>query len=463
MTAHASDQAGTAECGSARSSAFDAHHPPSAELLSQCVHCGFCLPACPTYLLWGKEMDSPRGRIYLMKAALEGQTGITPEWVKHFDTCLGCMSCLTSCPSGVQYDALIEATRAQIERLSKRSPGEKLFRRLIFSMFPNVGRLRLLRWLLVAYQRLRVQAALRKSGLLKLLPASWQSMEALLPCLEKYETIPEITPAAGVKRRRVGLALGCVQREFLSSINAATVRVLAAEGCEVIAPGPQPCCGALLVHAGEEHAAENLARRMIDVFERANVDAIVSSAGGCGSNLKDYGRLLRDDPAYAERAKAFASKCRDVAEFLDELEPRAARHPLALRVAYHDSCHLQHAQRVRSQPRSLLNSIPSLELLEMPEGAICCGSAGIYNMVQPETADALADRKAEHIAGLSPDAVATGNPGCLLQLKAALRRNGLKTQVLHTIELLDASIRIQNRRDDPDRQPPLEKGPDNGR
>jgi glycolate dehydrogenase iron-sulfur subunit len=421
-------------------SAFDAHHPPSPDLISQCVHCGFCLPACPTYVLWGEEMDSPRGRIYLMKMASNGEATISPEWVEHFDTCLGCMSCLTACPSGVQYDALIESTRAQIERHHTRSFAERLFRRIVFSLFPDVGRLRLLRYLLLAYQKLGVQALVRKSGILKLLSARFQAMETLLPQLAAYEKIPRTTPAVGEKRRRVGLVLGCVQREFLSEVNAATVRVLAQEGCEVAAPPEQPCCGALLVHAGEETEAQQLARRMIDSFEKAGVDVVISNAGGCGSNLKEYGRLLRDDPAYSERAAKFSAKCRDIAEFLEEIGPRAVRHPLPSRVAYQDSCHLQHAQRVRTQPRAQLSAIPGLELVELPEAAICCGSAGIYNLVRPETADSLADRKAEHIAAVHPDMVATGNPGCLLQLRAALERSGQKTRVVHTVSLLDASI-----------------------
>lgn len=443
MPLHPSAETAPADSGCPAESAFDAHHPPSAGLISQCVHCGFCLPTCPTYLLWGNEMDSPRGRIYLMKMANEGRTEISPAWVEHFDTCLGCMSCMTACPSGVQYDALIESTRAQIERLHRRSLPDRLFRRMLFNIFPKIGRLRFLRRLLFLYQRFGMQAAIRKRGILKLLPTRLRAMEALLPQLEPYEAIPRTTPAVGEKRRRVGLLLGCVQREFLSCINAATVRVLAAEGCEVVAPQEQPCCGALLVHAGEEHMAEDLARRMIDIFEKAEVDVIISNAGGCGSSLKEYHRLLRDDPAYAERAARFSAKCKDISEFLEELGPRAVRHPLHLRVAYHDSCHLQHAQRVSSQPRSLLASIPALQLLEMPEGAICCGSAGIYNLVQPKTAGELANRKAEHIGALEPDVVATGNPGCLLQLRTALERSGQKVRVTHTINLLDASM--QNR------------------
>ena len=232
-----------------------------------------------------------------------------------------------------------------------------------------------------------------------------------------------------------------MQREFFPQVNAATARVLAAEGCEVVAPNEQPCCGALMVHAGEEEGALALARKTIDVFEHANVDTIVTNAAGCGSNVKEYGHLLRDDPNYAERAKTFAAKCKDITEVLTELPPRAARNPLRLRVAFHDSCHLQHAQGVRAQPRQLLANIPGLELNEIPENAICCGSAGIYNLVQPDAANALGDRKAELIAPLNAEVVATGNPGCLLQLQSSLDRLGCKTRVVHTIQLVDASIR----------------------
>jgi len=276
---------------------------------------------------------------------------------------------------------------------------------------------------------------------LQLLPKRLQSMESLLPKLPPREAIPETTPAQGVKRRRVGLLLGCVQREILPQMNSAAVRVLAAEGCEVVAPAGQPCCGALFVHAGEETQAISLARGTIDAFEQAGVDTIVTNAAGCGSNVKEYGHLLRDDPEYAERARAFSAKCKDVTELLAELEPQAKRQPLRMRVAYHDACHLQHAQGVRMQPRSLLSQIPGLELMEIPESAICCGSAGIYNLVQPDAASALGERKAGLIAGLQADFVATGNPGCLLQLRSGLARNGSATRVVHTIQILDASLR----------------------
>ena len=375
-----------------------------------------------------------------MKMASEGATAMTDTWVGHIDTCLGCMSCMTACPSGVDYAKLIEATRAQIERRHRRSAAERLQRWMIFNTFPRVDRLRLLRPLLRVYQRSGLQSVIRGSGLLKLLPKRLRAMEALMPTLGANQGIATTTPARGETRKRVGLLLGCVQREFMPEINAATVRVLAAEGCEVVAPPDQPCCGALMVHAGEESPALDLARRVIDVFERAQVDVIVTNAGGCGSNVREYGYQLRNDPRYAERAANFSAKCRDVSEFLDELGPRSERRPLNMRVAYHDSCHLQHAQRVRTQPRTLLSAIPGVQVQELPEAALCCGSAGIYNLVQPGTADALADRKAQHITAARPDVVATGNIGCMLQIAAALDRQGQKTPVLHTIQLVDASI-----------------------
>jgi glycolate dehydrogenase iron-sulfur subunit len=420
---------------------YDTHHPPSGELIDKCVHCGFCLPVCPTYVLWNEEMDSPRGRIYLMKMAAEGDATINKTWVGHFDACLGCMACMTACPSGVDYAKLIEATRSQIERRYSRPAPEKRFRRFLFSVFTRPARLRALLLPLRLYQKAGLEGLVRRMQIPKLLPARLRAMEALLPQVPAQETLPELIPAQGERRRRVGLLLGCVQRVLFPQVNAATARVLAAEGCEVVVPAAQPCCGALLVHAGEEERAVRLARQTIDAFENAAVDAVIINAAGCGSNVKEYGHLLRDDPQYAGRARAFAAKCRDVSEFLAELAPRAVRHPLRLRVAYHDACHLQHAQGIREQPRALLGRIPQLELLEIPEAAICCGSAGIYNLVQPEAATQLGDRKAGHVAALDPDMVVSANPGCLLQLQSALARAGRKLPVRHSVELIDASIR----------------------
>jgi glycolate oxidase iron-sulfur subunit len=421
-------------------SAFDAHNPPAPELIEQCVHCGFCLATCPTYVLWGEEMDSPRGRIYLMKMAQEGKAAINEKWVGHFDSCLGCVACVPACPSGVQYGKLIESTRAQIERNFQRPLADKLHRRLLFETFTKPNRLNLLRLPLFAYQKSGLQSLLRSIGLFRALPKSVAAMDTLLPPVKPMENVAAVTPAQGEKRHRVGLLLGCVQRTFLSHVNAATARVLSAEGCEVVAPPEQTCCGALCVHAGEEDRALALARDTIDVFERANVDTLVINAAGCGSNVKEYAYLLRNDPHYADRAKRFSAKCKDVSEFLMELPPRARRNPLNARVAFHDSCHLQNAQGIRVQPRSLLAQIPGVELLEIPEAPICCGSAGIYNLVQPEAATQLGDRKAQLISAVNPEIVATGNPGCLLQLQSSLAKTGRNIPVVHTIQLVDASL-----------------------
>ncbi len=422
------------------SSAFDSHRPPTQALLDKCVHCGFCLATCPTYVLWGQEMDSPRGRIYLMQMAKDGTAAMTPQWVSHFDSCLGCMACMPACPSGVDYGQLIELTRAQITRQYPRSWFARTYRRVLFATLPNPERLRRLRLPMALYQRTGLQWLVRASGLLNILPASLRAMDGLMPPLGAREATPATTKPAGVVRKRVGMLLGCVQREFLSPVNAATARVLAAEGYEVVAPDEQPCCGALLTHAGEESGAIAHAKRMIDVFDAAGVELIVTNAAGCGSAMKEYGRLLADDPAYAARAAAFSARCVDVTELLAQAPALAPRHPQPLRVVYQDACHLQHAQGVRAQPRALLSAIPGLELLEIPEAAICCGSAGIYNLVQPDAANELGDRKAQHIAALKPDLIATGNPGCLLQLQSALARAGTPIPVVHTVQVLDASI-----------------------
>ena len=430
----------------ATAGAFDAHHPPSSDLLADCVHCGFCLPPCPTYALWSRETDSPRGRIHLMKVATEGKASITPDFARHFDTCLGCMACVTACPSGVQYDKLIEAARPQIERHVERPLADRLFRRLIFELFPYPGRLRWVALKLWAYQRLGLQRLARASGLLGLLPARLRAMEAVAPRISlggAWSSMPAVVPAEGERRRRVALLLGCVQRVFFSEVNRATARVLAAEGCEVVIPRGQGCCGALMVHAGLEDEAAAMARRFIDAFEPAlaDVDAIVINAAGCGSTLKEYGHLLRDDAAYAERAAALAAKCRDISEVLADLEPRAPRHPVPLRVAYHDACHLQHAQGVSAEPRRVLAAIPELDVQEVPEGGLCCGSAGIYNLVEPEAAGELGRRKAHNVLGTGAEAVVSSNPGCLLQIASALEGEGRPLRTMHLVEIVDASIR----------------------
>lgn len=422
---------------------FDEHHPPLPNLVSDCVHCGFCLQTCPTYLLWGEEMDSPRGRIYLMGLGLEGEVAMTPTFVGHFDKCLGCMACLTACPSGVQYDKLIEATRSQIERRFDRPLLDRAFRRMLFEVFPYPNRLRFLAFPLWFYQRLGLKSLAHRSGLLKLLPARLQAMERLVPqvsLVHQHQTPSQ--SSANPPRLRVGLLLGCVQRVFFSHANEATARVLVAEGCEVVIPPDQQCCGALMLHVGHEEAAIEMARKLIDAFEAANVDRIIINAAGCGSTMKEYAYLLRDDPDYRNRAARFSEKCRDITEVLAELgDPIAPRHPVPMTVAYHDACHLRHAQRVESEPRRLLAQIPSLNVAGIEESAICCGSAGVYNLLEPQPATELGDRKANHILETGASAVVTGNPGCLLQIRASLERVGKPLPVFHTIELIDASIR----------------------
>ena len=420
--------------------AFDAHRPPAQELVDDCVHCGFCLPTCPTYALWGEEMDSPRGRIQLMQQGLDGEP-MTDSMVTHIDRCLGCMACVTACPSGVQYNSLIEATRGQIERRYDRSPGQRFLREAIFALFPYPRRLRAMRAPLALYQRSGAPRLLRRSGLLDRLPGTLRAMESLAPPLEPAQRLPQRIPAQGTRRAVVGMLTGCVQSVFFPHVNSATARVLAAEGCDVIVPKGQGCCGALSVHNGREEEAAAFARRTIDAFERAGVDAVVVNSAGCGSSMKEYGDLLQDDRAYADRAARLAGTVRDVAEFLAELGPAAPRHPLPLRVAYHDACHLGHAQGVRAQPRQLLAGIPGLDVAEIAEAELCCGSAGIYNLLNPEAAGELGDRKTGNILATGADLLVTANPGCIMQISAAAARRGAALPAAHTVEVLDASLR----------------------
>jgi glycolate oxidase iron-sulfur subunit len=416
---------------------------PLEPLIDKCVHCGFCLPTCPSYLLLGQEMDSPRGRIYLMKAGVDGRLDISPGMVGHFDTCLGCMACETACPSGVRYAPLIEETRAAIEHHHQRPAAERLFRRLLFLLLPFPARLRPFALPLVLVNALR-----RWPSLLKRLPLRLSNLIALAPDARlsglsgMLRAVPERTAAVGTARLRVGLLTGCVQRVFFGHVNEATVRVLSAEGCDVLAPRRQGCCGALALHSGLDEEAREFARGLIGAFERADVDVVVVNAAGCGSTMKGYGELLSKDPAWADRARTFAAAVRDVTEVIAGFESaRAPRHPLDVRVAYHDACHLAHAQGVRQPPRDVLASIPGLTVVPIGDSEICCGSAGIFNLVQPEMAAELGRRKAAKIAEAEPDVIATTNPGCILQIGAAGRAAGHSRPVLHVVELLDASIR----------------------
>jgi glycolate oxidase iron-sulfur subunit len=444
MPAHEGIQIAAAPNSAARGSAFDSHHPPPVKLIDECVHCGFCLPNCPTYSLWGEEMDSPRGRIYLMKMASEGLVRLEETFVQHFDRCLGCMACMTACPSGVKYDKLFESTRAQIVRNYSPPLSERMLRGMILSLFPNTGRLRVMAKFLWLYQKSGLQSVARTLGISRVLPARLGAMESLLPDLTRpgaSARMPARVAAQGEQRLRVGLLLGCVQSVFFSDVNAASARVLAAEGCEVIMPPAQGCCGSLMMHSGWEKEGLARARALIDAFADERVDVIATNAAGCGSNLKNYGYQLRDDPQYAAKAADFAARCKDISEVLAMLSPRAERGPLAMRVAYHDACHLQHAQGVRSAPREALRTIPGLEILEVPESAICCGSAGIYNMMEPVPAQELGDRKVKNCLGTGAELIASSNPGCLLQLQAGMARAGQHLPVVHMIELLDASLR----------------------
>ena len=426
------------------STAFDDLRRPERALLDDCVHCGFCLPSCPTYVLWGEEMDSPRGRILLMDAADRGGQGLTAPAVAHWDACLGCMACLTSCPSGVQYDRLIEATRAQVERRFRRPLGDRLRRRLLFAVLPHHARLRPLALALAVARATGLQRRLRRSSLWRRAPGTLRAAEALAPTLELRSlraSPPVVSPAVERPRLRVALLLGCVQRAFFGDVNAATARVLAAYGCTVLAPHDQGCCGALELHAGREEEARRRARALVARIERLDVDRLVVNSAGCGSALEGYGHLLRDDPIWGPRAAALAERVRDVSEVLDELGPPPGLRPLPLAVAYHDACHLAHAQGVRAEPRRVLAAVPELRLVEIAEGDLCCGSAGVYNLLQPAPAADLGARKAANVRLAAPDALAAGNPGCLIQIGAALAADGPPLPAFHPVELLDASLR----------------------
>ena len=414
------------------------------DLIGDCVHCGFCLPACPTYKSWGNEMDSPRGRIDLMKGLSSGVIVLDQTVSAHFDRCLACMACVPACPSGVRYDLLIEAQRAKLEVTAPRTPADRAFRELIFALFPHPGRLKALSVPLFLYAKSGVQALIRRSGLLGSVPLRFAQLEALSPNVSFADLrtpLPEFTAAQpGRARGRVALVAGCVQRSFFPSVNAATIRVLSAEGYDVLVPPGQGCCGALSLHSGRAAEAKRFARALIRRFARENVDAILINAAGCGSTLKQYGELFAGESKLREAAHTFSAKVQDINEFLAAVEPVAVRNPLPARVAYHDACHLAHAQRITAQPRALLRGIPGLELVEIPDGAQCCGSAGTYNLFEPASAREIGQRKADNVLSVKPDVLASANPGCTVQIQSILRMRGAKLPAAHPIEILDASI-----------------------
>ena len=443
-----------------------------------CVHCGFCLPACPTYQLWGEEMDSPRGRIHLVSQLLDGAP-LTAATAAHFDRCLGCMACMTACPSGVQYDQIIEAAREWTETAgggvggspgaglpetaaavapggaepqTRRSLSERLTRAAIFALFPYRRRLRVAIAPLRLAQRTGADRLLARSGLVAALsPAADKALRLAPPPGRRMPSgqLPSRVAARGQRRAVVGMLTGCVQSVFYPGVNAATARVLAAEGCDVIIPRSQGCCGALSLHSGRSAEGIRFARQTIETFEAAQVDVIVVNSAGCGSTMKEYSRLfgqLAADGGSAEaastaaRAAALSSRVRDLAEFLDALGPVAERHPVQVRAVYHDACHLGHAQGITAAPRSLLRAIPGLDLAELRDAGVCCGSAGVYNLLQRDAAAALGARKADSVAASGASLLISANPGCTLQISAALAERGVTLRTAHTAEILDASI-----------------------
>jgi len=419
--------------------ASELHELLDKKLLKECVHCGLCLDYCPTYLVLGHEADSPRGRIYQIRQVYEGK--VSPEdldFREHIFACLDCRACQTACPSGVQYGAIIEAARAVA---SPVNPSEKLVGRAILgSVFTRPRLLDIAGFGLRFYQRSGLQALMRRSGVLRVLPMRLQEMEAMLAPTQgglfRWRA-PTVTPAKGQVRYRVGFIEGCVMPQFFSDTNAATVRVLAANGCVVYSPPRQGCCGALQMHTGDRSVARDLARKNIDAFEPLDLDAIIINAAGCGSTLKEYGHLLADDPAYAARAESFARRVKDVSEFLASIELAPPTHAVPMRVTYQDACHLVHGQGIRNQPRQLLRAIPGLELVEMMDSDVCCGSAGIYNLTHPDVSTQLLDQKMEHLLATGARAVVAPNPGCSMQLAYGARRKGVELQQLHVVDLLD--------------------------
>ncbi|MBC7881135.1 MAG: 4Fe-4S dicluster domain-containing protein [Anaerolineae bacterium] len=426
---------------------FDSQSPPDPQLIDTCVHCGFCLATCPSYRVLGSEMDSPRGRIYLMDGVNEGKIPLSATTATHFDSCLGCLACVSTCPSGVKYDQLITATRPQVERNVPRSVSDRLFRALIFNLLPYPGRLRPLLYPLAVYQKLGVRKLIRASKVLDKLSPSLAAMEAILPDVPAtafHHGFADVIPAQGTRRFRVGMILGCVQRLFFDRVNQATVNVLSANGCEVVIPKSQGCCAALPQHQGQEEQAQEMARQMIDSFAQSQVDYVIINAAGCGHTLKEYGHILAKDPNYRAKAEAFASKVRDVQEFLWAVGVVTPLKPISetpLNVVYQDACHLLHGQRISLQPRQLLALIPNLKLSEPIDAALCCGSAGVYNLLQPEIAEELGRQKVDNLLATGATVIASPNPGCALQIQKHLGLQSKQVPVLHPMELLDAAIR----------------------
>ena len=399
-----------------------------------CIHCGLCLSSCPTYLETGNENNSPRGRIYLMRAVQDGRLALEDVAVKHIDLCLGCRACEAVCPSGVQYGNLLEHTRDHIEKNYQRSTFQTFLRRVaIEKVFPFPSRMKL---------ALAPARFVRATGIEPLLPKFARESLSLVPKEISASTLPEVSPATGTKRGRVGFISGCVMSVMFGKTNEASVRLLNRAGYDVVTPPSQGCCGALYAHSGQLGLARESARKNIEAFEKQNLDAIIINAAGCGSTLKEYGELLHDDPAWAERAKNFGAKVKDLTEFLVSTGFQSEiRNPKSeIKVTYHDACHLAHAQRITKQPRELVKAIAGKNYVELPEADVCCGSAGTYNLTEPEMAERLQERKIKNIIATGASIVVTSNPGCLLQIQAGLRKANANIEAIHIAEFLDRTV-----------------------
>ncbi|MBV8808422.1 MAG: 4Fe-4S dicluster domain-containing protein [Acidobacteriaceae bacterium] len=416
---------------------------PAQSDLDKCVHCGLCLNACPTYRELGLEMDSPRGRIYQMNEVNKGAP-INKQYIEHLDLCLACRGCETACPSGVPYGRLIEAARAQIHAKRPASRFSRLLGNLTFKgLLPSRMALQVAGTALYLYKASRFQPVVRATGVLKLF-GQLESIEALAPSAEIpffFSNIGRTFPAIGTQRYRVAFVAGCIANVAFARLNEATVRVLQKNGCEVVIPAAQNCCGALHLHSGRSLEAKALARRNIDAFSEVNCDAIITNAAGCGSTLKEYGELLASDPAYAKRAHEFSQHLKDVTEFLTSIELAESMGAVDAIVTYQDSCHLAHGQKIKSAPRKLLQQIPGVSFREMPMADLCCGSAGIYNLTHNEMAMQILKHKMESVKRIKASIIATANPGCMLQLAAGARLYGNGERVMHVVELLDEAYR----------------------
>ena len=423
-------------------SGFSGTDIPAYEDYAHCVHCGLCLNHCPTYKLWGLEADSPRGRIRQIVLVDQGRLPLGGSFVKHIDQCLDCRACETACPSGVEYGKLVEAARAQIDQNYKRPFFSRLARNFVFrGLLPYPWRIALLARLLYIYQRSGLQSLARATGILRIFGLS--DREKLLPPIDGkffFSNLGRTYPAAGERRARVALFAGCVAQVSFSALHEATVRVLTANGCEVVVPTGQTCCGALAAHAGVRDVARSLARKNLDIFLSGDFDAVVTNAAGCGSTLKEYEHLFAAGTSENEKAHAFRTKMRDVTEFLADLGLSARLSAQPMRVTYQDSCHLLHGQKVREAPRKLLRAIPGLELVEMAMADYCCGSAGSYNVTETETSLALLAEKMKHARATKAPVIVTANPGCLLQMRAGAEIHGTGQEVVHVMELLDRAL-----------------------